>query len=141
MHLVSIGMLSTALAQAPPPSVPEALAQREAFAFADGSSIYTFHSDHRFELGPVGMSGRTIAGVWTDGDNGLVVTGQWGWINGLSRTDDFREMVLHVTPHPGEATKVGHAQVEVQPVYFTIDGLRPVSKAVFDERKKALLKP
>lgn len=130
--------LALAFAQSPPASVEEALVAAESYAVSDGSSIHTFHRDHRFVSGPVGMSGRTIEGFWERVDGGLRVTGTWGWVNGLSRPGDHRELVLSVTPHPGEPTKVGIAGVEVQPAYLVVERLVPVEASVFAERRAAL---
>ncbi len=126
-------LLCTALAQSPP-SVEEYLKAHDTYAYSDGSSVFTFHKDHSFRLDPVGMSGRTIEGVWTKVDGGLLVTGQWTWVNGLSVDDDYREMLLHVSPLPGEPTKVGMRKVEVQPTYAVVDKVGTVDAAVYKRR-------
>ncbi len=141
LTLLALLMLSSPAHAQAYEAVPERLAHSEVFAFTDGSSIYTFHADHRFELGPVGMSGRTIEGVWQDVDGGLLVTGTWSWMNGLSVPGDVREMLLNVTPHGGAATKVGIAEVEVQPTYFAVERLQKVAPEVLAERKKAVASP
>jgi len=130
-------LLSLALAQSPP-SIEQHLEAHEVYAVSDGSSVFTFHRDHSFRVEPVGMSGRTIEGVWTRDDGLLLVTGVWGWVNGASKQGDHREMRMHVSPHPGEATKVGMRQVEVQPAYLTIEHLAPVDAEVFAERRGAV---
>jgi len=130
-------LIATALAQ-PPPSVEEHLESHEVYAFSDGSSVFAFHKNHSFRLEPIGMSGRTVEGVWSRVDGGLLVTGKWTWINGLSVDGDFREMVIQVTPHPGEPTKVGMREVEVQPAYVTIEKLNKVDGAVYKRRQSAV---
>lgn len=71
------------------------------FVYADGSSFFAFQKGGRFESGPMGMSGRTIEGTWTNGQDGrFVVKGRWGWINGASVTNDFRTMSIWISyPH------------------------------------------
>ncbi len=122
-------VLAAALAQSPP-SVEEHLQSQEVYTISDGSSVFRFHRDHRFELEPVGMSGRRVDGVWTRVDGGLLVTGQWSWLNGASLRNDYREMLVSVSPHPGEPTTVGFRKEEVQPAYFVIDRLQKVNEAV-----------
>jgi hypothetical protein len=130
-------LLAAALAQTPP-SVEDHLKAHEVYAVTDGSSIYAFHQDHTFRLDPVGRSGRTIEGVWDRVDGGLLVTGQWSWMNGVSAQNDYREMLVAITPHPGDPTKVGMRDVEIQPAYFTIEKLGKVDAAVHKRRRSVV---
>jgi len=63
---------------------------------SDGSSMYMFQRDGQFTLEPLGMSGRTIEGQWKYADNFLHITGIWSWANGISPTNDRREMDIYV---------------------------------------------
>ena len=116
---------------------------RGSFAFSDGSSVYTLYRDGRFELGPVGLSGRTIEGVWqSDDDHVFVVFGRWGWINGLSRDDDYRRMTFAVTAYPSVPPKDLPVQPGLAPAlrpdpaltetYFVIEELVKIGKPELD---------
>jgi hypothetical protein len=126
-----------------PPGVMEMIQQIGAFSFTDGSSIFTFHSDHLFTLTPSGMSGRSVTGFWSlDSDGMFLVTGQWQWQNGVSREDDYREMVISVTYMGGEAdTSNPFAQTPLYPVYFTIERLSAISQATYQERLQSASLP
>ena len=130
--LLALTLLS-ALAQSP---LEEIFAQRDVLAFSDGSSVYTFHRDHHFTLGPVGLSGRTIDGIWDEANGGLLITGKWSWMNGLSAPDDIREMLVGVSPHGSATHTVGNHVLS--DVYFTVERLQPVSAETFARRKAAL---
>jgi len=132
-------LLATALAQSPP-TVEEHLKGHDSYAYSDGSSVFTFHKDQSFRLAPIGMSGRAIEGVWAKVDGGLLVTGQWTWVNGLSVDDDYREMLLQVSPLPGEPTKVGTQAVEVRPTYAVVEKVAPIDAAVY-KRRLSVVKP
>jgi hypothetical protein len=137
--VTTLGILWLSAAMAGELSVAGILAKTEVFAFTDGSSVYSFHRDHRFELEPIGMSGRTVTGIWTATDSMLTITGEWGWANGLSAIDDFRELRLYVNPRDEPAIEVGHRKDKVSPVYFSVDRLVEVDKSTFEARKAALL--
>jgi len=72
--------------------MPESILGKRELCISDGSSIYIFFPDKTFRLEPIGMSGRTIKGTWTNDSHRIHIVGQWSWINGLSPNDDFREM-------------------------------------------------
>lgn len=111
------------------------------FVFSDGSSVYVLKKDGTFALEPVGISGRTIQGYWqSDDDRLFVVTGQWGWVNGLSRDDDYRRMTFAVTAYPAERVAVPvttRTRLSVNGAYFVMDELVKTTKAAFDAAKRA----
>ena len=116
------------------PSVKNIIREKGELSFVDGSSVFTFQRDGQFSLRPVliGESGRTIDGVWTaDSDGMFVITGRWGWLNGASKVDDFRQMKIFVSLRKREPIGQGSAGPVKRPtlydVYFTIDSLEPVS--------------
>ncbi|MGC4119746.1 MAG: hypothetical protein QM765_35270 [Myxococcales bacterium] len=109
-----------------PPSFAQVVQAEGSFAFSDGSSSYQFFKGGRFVLGPLGMSGRTIEGVWSSQPDGpLVIVGTWGWINGVSRPNDFRRMKINLTPQPGERVVEPFSGLKLHPVYFTVEEPRP----------------
>ncbi|MCA8987836.1 MAG: hypothetical protein KDA78_09365 [Planctomycetaceae bacterium] len=75
---------------------PESILGKQELCLSDGSSVYYFMPDKTFRLEPIGISGRTIEGTWALDSNGIHISGQWSWINGLSALDDFREMDIHI---------------------------------------------
>ncbi|PKN58791.1 MAG: hypothetical protein CVU56_03765 [Deltaproteobacteria bacterium HGW-Deltaproteobacteria-14] len=122
-----------------PASVREALTADGVLAFSDGSSVYRIHADGRFALDPLGISGRTVAGTWeSDDDRVFVVTGKWGWVNGLSRDDDYRRMTLAVSVVPGEGPPPGMDGATLTRVYLVIEELVKITKA---EHDRAASKP
>lgn len=128
--------LSVASAGAPA-SVREALTADGVLAFTDGSSVYRIHADGRFALGPRGISGRTVEGTWkSDDDHVFVITGKWGWVNGLSRDDDYRRMTLAVSVVPGEGPPPGMDGATLAPVYLVFDELVKITKAEHDRATK-----
>jgi hypothetical protein len=102
----------------------------------DGSSYFIFAQDGTFQSFPAGLSGRTFEGTWTAKDEGptiFTVEAKQGWINGVSRTDDYRKIVFFIYS--------GHKRaVETQPFggtlpskevwdgYFLIDELTRIPK-------------
>jgi hypothetical protein len=117
-------------APASPRSVTEIIASDGAFSFSDGSSLYTFRKDHSFSLEPLGISGQTITGHWSVNADGLfLISGQWGWVNGISPTDDYRELLLNIRctgdQHKAKDT---YRDVNVYPVYFHIERLSKIPK-------------
>ena len=68
--------LSAALAQTPS-ALDTHLASHDVYTYSDGSSILSFHKDQTFKLQPIGSSGRTVEGVWTAVDGGLLVPVQF----------------------------------------------------------------
>src|SRR4051794_11422977 len=66
-------------------SEPSGIIQDEGqFVFTGSSSYYRLKKDGTFRSGPLGLSGREIAGTWKLKDRLFVIEGRWGWINGLS---------------------------------------------------------
>ena len=112
-----------------PATIVEVLEAKGSYAVTDGSSVYTFYADHRFDLRPAGMSGRTVKGVWVDDDGKMRITGQWGWVNGASPPGDYREMVVYISPRSSEpVTKGRHV---VYDAYTLVEALHPVDEATF----------
>jgi len=101
------------------------------FVYTDGSSFFAFHRGGRFESGPMGMSGRTIEGTWTqDNDGRYVVKGRWGWINGISVTNDYRTMSIWLSYPRDPSTNavlfsmtVTNRPITVHKAYALIDSL------------------
>ncbi|MDX9722459.1 MAG: hypothetical protein RBU37_17065 [Myxococcota bacterium] len=93
--LVLVLVMVPSLAWAEDALTFESLLQGEdSVSFSDDGSIYTFYQDGRFTLNPDALSGMTIEGIWEKDGEVFVVTGQWGWVNGLSRDNDYRELRL-----------------------------------------------
>ncbi len=68
------------------PKITDIIQKEGKFVFTDSSSTYQFYKNGVFILEPTGFSGRTIQGVWkTEDSNLFVVTGKWGWMNGISK--------------------------------------------------------
>ena len=98
------------------------------FVFSDGSSYFQFRKDGTFRLDPAGLSGRTIEGIWRQGDAGqFTVVGRWSWMNGLSPENDFRRMKLRVTRLPGVPEKPKGSDHKLYPVYHVVDEVVPLS--------------
>jgi len=118
-------------------SALHALEQKKAITISDGVSYYTFKADGNFASGPIGMSGRTISGTWkvdTGRPNApFVVEGKWSWVNGISRNDDYRRMVVSIWPGSFRpaigAEKDGFLSAkEMFDCYFVIDELTAIKK-------------
>ncbi|MCW3061156.1 MAG: hypothetical protein JWQ02_2977 [Capsulimonas sp.] len=77
-------------------SATEIIQAEGQFAFTDGSSAYIFQRGGAFHSVPLSMSGREITGSWSTEGSLLVVTGKWGWYNGLSAINDVRRMKLEI---------------------------------------------
>lgn len=112
-------------------TVDQIIADTGLLVYSDGSSFFAFKRGGRFESGPMGMSGRTIDGAWTrDQDGRYVVKGRWGWINGLSVTNDYRTMTLWLS-HPHDPSTNGmlfsmtvtNRPVTIYKVYALVDSL------------------
>ena len=99
---------------------------------SDGSSVYIFFPDNKFQLAPVGLSGRTIEGTWSLDSKGLHINGKWGAVNGLSINDDFREMDIHIGYLTSETTEndfpMAGGKRQVSKCYFYIERLEKVKK-------------
>lgn len=130
MRIVSLlFLLATSWSAAEMPTPLQATLQAEGdYCFTDGSSLYRLSTDGSFSLQPAGMSGRTIEGAWGLADGARVtVVGQWGWVNGLSPLQDYRQMVLYLSDHgepPGEVDPRSGCKLS-QP-YFTVEGVTPL---------------
>jgi len=136
MVLSAVAVVSPAEAQTA--TVESIIASEGVFAFSDGSSVFRFEKGGTFVLEPVGISGRTIAGTWKQTDSGrLTVVGQWSWVNGVSRTDDYRRMVIHISYHGEPAVKAsGVRSVKVYPCYVVMEELVAVTKAEADKARR-----
>lgn len=111
---------------------PETILGKQELCISDGSSIYIFSPDQKFRLEPIGMSGRTIEGTWSKDSDGIHISGQWSWIDGLSANDDFREMDLHIgslenetRDHTSMLTATKH---KIHKGYFLIERLEKKKK-------------
>lgn len=75
---------------------PKDILGKKELCITDGSSIYIFFPNKKFQLAPIGLSGRTIEGTWSLDSDGLHIKGKWGAVNGLSMGNDYREMDLWI---------------------------------------------
>jgi hypothetical protein len=65
-------------------------------ALTDGSSYYVFSKGGDFFSGPLGTSGRTLEGRWSEEGKGrFVVTAKRGWLDGLS-SESHHRIVLSI---------------------------------------------
>ena len=120
-----------------PGSWRTALAADGVVAFSDGSSLYRVFADGRFTLDPLGMSGRTVVGRWRSEDGRVfVITGQWGWVNGVSRDDDYRCMTLALTLVPDGRPAPVEQGVKLAPVHLRVEKLVAITKAEYDRELK-----
>ena len=116
------------------PSPFQIIQDEEKFIFTDGSSYYLFKKDGSFKSEPLGISGREITGKWKLEDQLFVIQGKWGWINGGSRTDDYRKMTLYVG-HPTSSEIAENLLLEdgkpkkIYKCYFEIEELQKIPKA------------
>jgi len=80
---------------------------------------------------PLGISGRTIEGLWKYDSDGIRITGTWSWINGLSVPNDRREMDLNIGAILAKKTKRRSRNTgkehEIQEAYFLIDRLEKIN--------------
>jgi hypothetical protein len=112
----------------------EIIRQEGQFVFTDGSSYYLFRKDHTFKSGPLGISGREITRTWKSEENFFVINGQWGWLNGGSQKDDYRQMILYVAK-PEAVEKVAKSSpnygiqgMKIYKCYFEIESLQKIPK-------------
>jgi hypothetical protein len=104
------------------------------FIFTDGGSYYLFQKDGTFKSEPLGISGRVITGTWKSQDNLFVIQGKWSWMNGLSRENDFRKMVLYINnPDSSEMVErlsfgFGSLKVKIYKCYFLVEELQKIPK-------------
>ena len=101
---------------------PKDVLGKKELCITDGSSIYIFFPDKRFQLAPVGLSGRTVEGTWALDSDGLHIKGKWGAVNGLSMDNDYREMDLWI----------GYLTSETTTKHFPMaDGKRTIHECYF----------
>ena len=122
-----------------PLSIQKIIDKEGSFSFTDGSSIYTFKEDGDFSLHPK-VSGRLVQGTWrTEDFRRFVIVGTWSWADGLSKVDDFRELILYVNRHPGESTETDISKtIKLYPVYFAVEKLIELPE---DEYRKKVSRP
>jgi len=109
------------------PSIPalKAIEKFGSITIADGSSFFTFSKDGSFHSGPLSQSGRTFEGHWKADGLKFTVIATLGWLNGLSKFDDYRRIVFVIydvrkkpsAPHPN-----------LVDAYFLIDELVEIPK-------------
>jgi len=94
-------------------------------SITDGSSLFTFSKDGSFSQEPVSISGRTVQGKWTTDSEGTLftITGNWGWINGISPISDLRKMVMAI--YSGELCTIDRngKPMLIYKCYFEIEEL------------------
>lgn len=104
---------------------PETVLGTKELCISDGSSLFIFSPGKKFRLEPIGMSGRTIEGTWTQDSDGIHIVGQWSWINGISANDDFREMDIHIGSLQGETrdytSMISGSKHKIYECYFLIE--------------------
>lgn len=112
----------------------DAIKEKGSITLVDGSSFYSFYKDGTFLSGPLGLCGRSIEGTWSISTNqpnrSFIVDGRWSWINGLSRPDDLRTMVVDI--RAGEFRPISKSEAafglkakEIFQCYFLIVELKP----------------
>lgn len=135
---------SVAFAKAGIPKFTEIIDAQGKCVFTDGSSTYQFYKDGSFVLEPNDMfSGRTIKAKWTSEDGRIfVIVGKWGWLNGISKDDDYRELTLSVTlrsDQPEGVDNPGYVKrMKVWPVYFTVEELKSITKEDYDKSNQEI---
>ena len=120
------------------PEPTEIIRAEGEFVFTDGSSYYLFERHGKFTSEPLSLSGRVINGSWEFRDGVFVVHGRWSWINGLSPSDDYRQMKISVG-RPTSAEMVdqlslvsGKRNARVYQCYFIVEELFKLSWPPFD---------
>lgn len=109
--------------------VLEVVQAEGAFRWYDGTSVYRMDDSHRFSVGPASMSGRTVTGCWQPAEDGsgYVAVGQWGWVNGLSRDDDYRRLRFDLRPPHRPVTETLLVEGTVYRSFFLVEELTPIS--------------
>src|SRR3954468_19350334 len=87
------------------------------FVFSDSASYYILEKGGAFRSGPLGLSGRMIAGSWKSQTPNVapgvfVVEGRWSWMNGMSPRNDYRRMTLVIEGVEGFEEKQQLSPVE-----------------------------
>jgi hypothetical protein len=73
-----------------------------------------------------------IVGTWTQDSDGLHIVGRWTRINGISATNDFREMDIHIgylKDSPREHLSMHSGKkLKVYECYFLIERVEKIRK-------------
>jgi hypothetical protein len=117
------------------PQASEIIQTEGQFVFTDGSSYYMFKKDGTFASEPLGISGREINGKWELRDERVfVIRGRWGWVNGLSARDDYRQMQIAIY-RPTSIETIDRlsfvdaiTNVRVYKCYFVVEELSKIPK-------------
>ena len=129
-------ILAVALARADATHIPAfaSIIKKDGRAvISDGSSLFIFSHDGIFSQEPVSDSGRTVQGTWAVDPDGAVftITGNWGWINGVSPISDSRKMVVVIYPATSapkfETINREGTPVRIYDCYFEIEELVKIS--------------
>jgi len=151
MNARALGLTCVVLLATASPAASQQRSAREIIdadsilVFTDGSSFHVFERDGTFRSAPLGLSGRVIAGKWTEDSLGrFVIVGRWTWQNGLSRIDDVRRMTVIANPVDATADTLRipgidpWSAVKVYRASFTIEELQPAcSQPPGDSRPRA----
>jgi hypothetical protein len=108
------------------PTFADVIKEKGTISLTDGSSLFKFCRDGSFSQEPLGNSGRTVQGKWTRDANGelFTITGNWGWMNGISPASDPRKMVIAIYPGElGTTIKRWSESVPIYKCYFEIEEL------------------
>lgn len=116
-------------------SVEEVLAADGIFAWFDGTSIYRMTADHRFIIGPNGMSGRMVQGCWRAVDGSFEAVGRWSWLNGGSHANDYRRLRFVLRPPHRPVTARLMGQGPVYRSFFLLDEMGAISP---DEHREGM---
>jgi len=91
-----------ALAKPVPPSAADIIQKEGRLVFTNDIFGYGLEKEGTFYSGPTGLCGQKITGHWKEVQQGhgdtFVIEGTWGWVNGESQINDFREMTITVRP-------------------------------------------
>ena len=115
------------------PSIPalKAIEQFGSITISDGSSFFTFSNDGSFHSGPLSESGREFAGHWKADGLKFTVIATLGWLNGLSKFDDYRRIVFviyDVRKKPSDPKPWRAPLPNLVDTYFLIDELVEIPK-------------
>jgi hypothetical protein len=128
-YLVALGFVLTSTlahaAPAPLPSFAEIIKENGTVCITDGSSLFKFSKNGSFSQEPIFISGRTVQGKWTTDSEGALftITGNWGWMNGMSPLSDPRRMVLVIYPGEFGTINFRNYHLRINKCYFEIEEL------------------